>query len=79
MVRLRFRSKIAARAFVDDTPVSPPRDVVVWVLMGLMIVPPLPPAEVREKREALTEVEGELMEALEAEYTEARFRTPCAL
>ena len=69
---------MAARVFVDDTPVSPPRDVVVWVLMGLTMAPPLPPAEVREKREGLTE-EGELREALEAEYTEARLRAPCAL
>jgi hypothetical protein len=67
---------MAARVFVEP-PVSPPRDVVVWALMGLTMVPPL--AEDREKREALAEdVPGELMEALDAEYTEARFRTPCA-
>lgn len=67
---------MAARVFVDNT-VAALRDVVVWVLMGLTMVPPL--ADDKEKREALAEdVPGELMEALEAEYIEVRFRAPWA-
>jgi hypothetical protein len=67
---------MAARVFVDNTAATL-RDAAVWVLIGLTMVPPL--ADDTEKREALAEgVPGELMEALEAEYTEVRFRAPWA-